>query len=178
VSGSCLARSAGRILRQDAFAVSVDACDTDAASACFRHAVGDPGSAMDRSRLQACLQSRRRFHDEMQPSIRSDQQREVVGLRTVVRPGNVEYSLSVLEESVHCGTYRLAGGRFENSLKNRANAEAVFVQQFSGVIVEADEIVAGCKSFCEVNRMFFASNRSFDRAAPNGGANRIDHLRA
>jgi hypothetical protein len=61
------------------------------------NAIGDAGTAMDRRRIQRQW----RFHDEMQPSIRTDQQREVIWPRAVARPGNVENSLCVLEESVH-----------------------------------------------------------------------------
>ncbi len=111
---------------------------------------------MDRRRLQR----QRRFHDEMQPTIRTDQQREVVRLRIAVGPGNVEKFLGVLEKGVHSGAYRRGGGSLEG------DAEAVLVEQLSRSVVEANEVRAGRQ---------FPGNLRFgrggiERAAPHGSS--------
>jgi hypothetical protein len=88
--------SRDRMLRQNALLISASARDAHGAIR-FGHAISDTGSAMDRRRIQRQW----RFHDEMQPSIRPDQQSEVIWLRAVVRPGNVKNPLRVLKESIH-----------------------------------------------------------------------------
>ncbi len=68
------------ILLQCALTVPIAACHPDGAICRFGDPVSCTGSAMDRRRFKRY----RRFHDEMQPSIRPDQQREVVRLGAVV----------------------------------------------------------------------------------------------
>lgn len=90
------------MLLEYAFLISAAAHHPDTAAAGLCYPISGPGSAMDRRRFQR----ERRFHDEMQPSIRMDHQGEVVRLRAVVCPGNVKNALRVLKESVHWRTYR------------------------------------------------------------------------
>ena len=85
------------MLLEYAFLISAAAHHPDTAAAGLCYPISGPGSAMDRRRFQR----ERRFHDEMQPSIRPDQQREVVRLLAIVRSGNIEYPLRVLEKNVH-----------------------------------------------------------------------------
>ena len=94
------------MLLEDALAVTGAARHAHAATAGSGHPISGTGSAMDRCRFERHRGFERRFHDEMQPSIRTDYQGEVVGLRAVACPGNVKNSLRVLKESVHWRTYR------------------------------------------------------------------------
>lgn len=112
------------MLLQYALLITAPASDAHAAVLGFCHTISSPGSAMDCRCIERRFGIQWRFHDEMQPSIRADQQREVVWLRAVVRQGNVEKSLRILEESVHSGTYRLTG----EELEGIAHAKSVFVQ--------------------------------------------------
>jgi len=97
---------ANRMLLEDTLAVTGAARHAYAAAGGSGHPICNTGSAMDRSRFQRHRGFERRFHDEMQPSIRMDHQGEVVRLRAVVCPGNVKNALRVLKESVHWRTYR------------------------------------------------------------------------
>jgi|HubBroStandDraft_2_1064218.scaffolds.fasta_scaffold238083_2 hypothetical protein len=62
-----------------------------------------------------------RFHDEMEPAVRSDQEREVLAFRVRASvgciptgSGNIEYTLGVLKQRIHVQeTYRLEERLFE-----------------------------------------------------------------
>jgi len=118
------------VLQKQAFPITVASHHAHLTGNRFRHPIGNSGFAMDRRCFHFCVEKWKwRFHDEMQPPIRPDQQREVIGLRALVRSGNVEDSLRVLKENVHCETYRLA----KRSLESFVYLEAILLKQIPAI---------------------------------------------